>query len=423
MKQIRRESDPKRGLRTAAERALRRKRISQTAVRDMPHLIHELQVHQIELEMQNDELRKAQAAVEESRSRYARLYDFAPVGYITLDPHGLIVEANLTAASLLMVERKHLLKRHFYSFVAPEDREHFLEHRRLAGQSPEKQSCELRLVRKDSTRFHALMESVSVLSPLTNKIELQSSISDITELRKAGEALRESERGLKRLSSQLMNVQESERKRIAWEIHDGIGQSLGAVKYTLESVIRSMRGKSVPDWIDPLQTILPMLQTIFDEVRRIQADLRPPLLDDIGLEAAVSWSCRQLQETYRDIHVETRLFGELSIPEHLKTVIFRVVQEGLTNIAKHSRAHNASVTLRRKRDLIELTIKDDGEGFKLEDLSGMEETRRGIGISSMKERTELVGGEFEIESSAGKGTTLKASWPISLPPPPPADAP
>ncbi len=417
MKRIRPRADAKRSLRAAAERALRsREKPGRIPVQDMQHLIHELQVHQIELEMQNDELRKAQAEVEESRARYAGLYDFAPVGYVTLNQSGLIVEANLTAASLLRVERSRLLKTPFSAFVAPEDRELLQEHRRLATLSPERLTCELRLMRKDRERFYALVESVSAFSPLTEKVELQSAIADITERRNAEEKLRESEKELKRLSSQLMNVQESERKRIAWEIHDGIGQVLGGIKYTLESVIKRMVKEGNGVWVDSLQCILPMLQSVFVEVRRIQSDLRPPILDDLGLETAVAWSCRQLQESGGAAQAEAKInLGDTNMSESLKITIFRVVQEGLANIAKHSKASRVWLSLLRKGRLIELVIRDDGCGFDLRNVVALEESQRGIGLSSMKERTERIGGTFSIDSETGKGTTLRASWP--LPPP------
>ena len=128
--------------------------------KETQQLIHELQVHQIELEMQNDELRKAQAELEESRARYSDLYDFAPVGYFTFDRNGLILEANLTAAKELVRERNWLLNKPFRTYIVTEDRNIFDQHLQKVLASENRQTCEIRLKRKDGTRFYAQLESI-----------------------------------------------------------------------------------------------------------------------------------------------------------------------------------------------------------------------------------------------------------------------
>ncbi len=161
--------------------------VSRIGDRDTKRLVHELQVHQVELEMQNEELRRAQAEIEESRSKYFDLYDFAPIGYFTFTQTGEIVEANLTGASLLGVDRSLLLQRSFSTFVDPGFRSLFRDHRLSVLKNGKKQRCELKLIRKNGKPFYASLESISV--PHGRNFRIRSAVSDITELKKAQEGV------------------------------------------------------------------------------------------------------------------------------------------------------------------------------------------------------------------------------------------
>ena len=187
-------------LRKRAEKKLSEQREAppKTSFGDMEKLIHELKVHQIELEMQNDELRKAQAEIEESRSRYVDLYDFAPVGYFTLDNTGAIVEANLTGAGLLGIERKLLPRTPFLHFIIPEDRGQFLDYRRKVFRSAGRQSCELRLNRKGENSLWVRLEGEAV-EPTEGKLaQMRMAASDITERKLIAEALQQAHNELER---------------------------------------------------------------------------------------------------------------------------------------------------------------------------------------------------------------------------------
>ena len=144
-------------LRNRAEELLRKKleNLDEPLKIDVQKLFNELQVHQIELEMQNEELRQAQLELEESRNKYADLYDFAPVGYFTLDEKGIIQEVNLTGATLLGVERKFLINKPFHRYIANESRDAFYLHCKQFSENTTKQNCELKMVRKDGSTFYA----------------------------------------------------------------------------------------------------------------------------------------------------------------------------------------------------------------------------------------------------------------------------
>ena len=155
--------------------------------------LHELQVHQIELEMQNEELRSAQIALQDSRSKYPDLYDFAPVGYLTLNDKGLILEANLTAARLLDMNRESLIQRPFSRFVCREDGDTVHLHINRVFESADRQTCDIRIVRNGDSQLHAQLDTVAIQDGERHLSKCLMAITDITEHTEAEEALKESE--------------------------------------------------------------------------------------------------------------------------------------------------------------------------------------------------------------------------------------
>jgi PAS domain S-box-containing protein len=242
--------------------------------------------------------------------------------------------------------------------------------------------------------------------------QLEMSVEERTaELVRANEQLKKSEDELRILSSQLLTAQENERARIARELHDGIGQSLSAIKFKVEDALGQM-GKDVAESsVNSLNSLIPIIQSTVEEVRRITMDLRPSTLDDLGILATIGWFCREFQETYATVRIEKEIgLEEADIPESFKIVIYRVLQEALNNVAKHSGADSVTILLTKRDDTIELTIEDNGRGFDLKQVFDIDGSKRGFGLGSMKERIELSGGSFSLESIRREGTTIRASW-------------
>ncbi len=228
---------------------------------------------------------------------------------------------------------------------------------------------------------------------------------------KLEEELRHSETRLRDLSSQLLTAQETERKRIAMELHDGIGQMLTAIKFKAESILQEKEKTKAKD--KSLEAIISMIKETMEEVRRMQMDLHPSTLDDLGILATLGWFCREYQKIYSRIRIEKEIaIQESEVSTPLKVVIYRLTQETMNNIAKHSQADLIRLSLSMEKNRIELAIKDNGMGFDLEEVFSSGRSKRGLGLSSMRERTELSGGAFTIESTLGKGTTIRASWPV-----------
>jgi len=142
-------------------------------------------------------------------------------------------------------------------------------------------------------------------------------------------------------------------------------------------------------------------------------DLRPSTLDDLGVVATLGWFCREYQKIYSRIRIDKEIAveeNEVSTP--LKVVLYRLTQEAMNNIAKHSKADLVRLSLRKQKNKIEWTVEDNGTGFDLEKILSSEGSKRGLGLSSMRERIQLSGGTFVIESTQGKGTTIRATWPL-----------
>jgi signal transduction histidine kinase len=244
--------------------------------------------------------------------------------------------------------------------------------------------------------------------------QLQASNHDLREQmtrRKIVEQeLQTSRDELARLSEQLLKSQESERRRIALELHDSIGQSLGALKYSLERVIAIRNEPELGDAGEALDAAVRQLQCAINDTRSISMNLRPSLLDDMGAASAVKWFCRQVDQTFIDIDVITECSAkDADVPERLAAPIFRIVQEALNNVVKHAAARHALVSLSRRGTALTVEIRDDGVGFDAEAKSNVQR----LGIVGMRERVAMTGGSFAVESGTGIGTRIRATWALT----------
>ncbi len=230
---------------------------------------------------------------------------------------------------------------------------------------------------------------------------------DITEQKRAQEELKKKEEQIRFFASQYIAAQETERRRVAVELHDAIASSLAGIKFRIEKISEDMKQGLFS--VESMKDVSFTLAQTIGEVRRIMADLRPSILDDLGIMPALNWLCREFETTYSHFSVEKQIgISEDEIPDFLKIVMFRISQEALTNIARHSGASLVDLALQKAGGRLELTIQDNGRGFRPDEIV------KGFGLSTMRERAELTGGTFSVESAQGKGTTIRASWPLGL---------
>jgi signal transduction histidine kinase len=243
----------------------------------------------------------------------------------------------------------------------------------------------------------------------TNR-ELQGAIA---KRQLSEDALRRSEKELRLLSAQLLTAQENERRRIALDLHDNVSQTLVAMKFRIEHALDESADKAV-DPAGMSAILVPLVQETIEEVRKVYMHLRPSMLDDLGLSAALAWLWRDFRQTNPDIRVHGEVdITDGDIADSLKVVIFRVVQRALDNIAWYSKADQIHVNLTGSDNGIELTVRDNGIGFSPEDALSADDTLRSVGFSEMRGRIELVGGTFSISSGKGEGTTIHASIPVT----------
>jgi signal transduction histidine kinase len=243
--------------------------------------------------------------------------------------------------------------------------------------------------------------------------ELESAIRDlhneIARRESAEDALRLSRNELELLSQQLIKAQERERRRIAQELHDSVGQSLSAIKYSLERAAELHRQGRHADTQPLLIRTVERVRDTIKDIRSIAMDLRPSVLDDLGVASALEWLCREFAETYTHIVVRSRISAsDADIPQRLVTTIFRCAQELLNNVAKHSKAEQVSVALVRDSSLVALIVSDDGVGLPSVDSSGS--FGLGHGIRNLRERTQMTGGRLTLSGDQGCGTHARLDW-------------
>jgi len=242
------------------------------------------------------------------------------------------------------------------------------------------------------------------------------SLKDEVSVRiKTERALRASRKRIQKLSLKAVEAQENERKAIAQELHDSIGGNLAAVKMSLEDRIESMGNPPTENGVS-LEAIVGYLKGTIGELRQISARLRPKDLDSLGLIGAVRTDCHRFQEQFRDLQISAEFdIKEEEVPDPLKLVIFRIVQEAITNAGKHASANNASVRLNKVDGNLELSIEDDGCGFDQRALGESRQGDGGYGLKSMRDRAELNEGALLVESTPGAGTRIRAVFPLADP--------
>ncbi|MGO9952566.1 MAG: ATP-binding protein [Dissulfurispiraceae bacterium] len=382
------------------------KRIEEMSVLDVTYLANELGTHQIELEMQNEEMRRAKDELETSRNRFQELYDLAPVGYFTFDEKGLIREVNLTGADLLGVERCFLIGKHFYHFIDSSERDTYYFRMKNIFKLKEKETSEIKLKRADGSFFYAQMDSVC-----TGPRYCSSILSDITKRKLAEIELQNTTKQLHKLTAHLQSMREAERSDVAREIHDELGQTLTAIKMDLAMITTKLSAKvGNKGLVEKLLGDNDLINTAIQTVKKLCSSLRPQLLDHFGLEAAVEWQIDEFRKR-TDIHCQRIIdLRDVVVEDHLATAIFRILQEALTNIMRHAEATIVQVLLKEHNGNILLKVQDNGKGF----VESQSTQPGSFGLAGMQERVRAFGGELMISGTPENGTTITVSIPHKI---------
>ena len=347
----------------------------------------------------------------QTREEYQQLVETMNEGFVVVDKQGSITYANKRFGDMLGYSYEEILGHSTQDYFADKDRTSF--ERRMEIRSHDSASSYVtELIGKQGRRVWVKISTSLTVDLMKNPVGSFAVITDISNQVAIEEALRESERAKGMLTAQVMSAQEKERKRIAYELHDGIGQTLSAIKFYVEGAIGQLDGRTIDESSTLLQNIIPKLQDAIVEVRRISMDLRPSILDDIGILATLAWFSREFQAVYEHIRVELKQsIQEADIPNQLKVVIFRIVQEAMNNCAKYGKADNLRISMVNSGKTIELLVVDNGQGFDYAEVLTRNKTvGGGMGLVSMRERAEFSGGKFSLKSGKDKGTRISVVW-------------
>jgi signal transduction histidine kinase len=268
---------------------------------------------------------------------------------------------------------------------------------------------ELVIGRPDGTRVPVLANVVPLRDSEGHMIGAVSCLQDITERKRAEEKLQESNDSLQHLSRRLVESLETERRHIARELHDEVGQTLTVAEMNLQAMLQSSR---TPQQTRRLNESLHAVERVLEQVRDLSLNLRPSMLDDLGLESAVRWYTNR-QAALTKLHVELQADAlEDRLDPVIETACFRVAQEALTNVVRHAHASAVSVVLRSQNGHLHLFVRDDGVGFDVAALRQHAMQGGSLGLLSMEERATLVDGGLELKSSPGQGAEVHAWFPL-----------
>lgn len=366
---------------------------------------------------------ETESALRQTEERFRLLVEgVQDYAIYTMDPDGVITSWNAGARRIKGYTAEEIIGQNFSRFYQPEDVKRGLPAKVLQKAREEGHyDGEGWGVRKDGSRFWSNVVVTPLRDRAGNIIGFSKLTRDMTE-RKAlmdrvqqhADELERAQQSLRRLSGQLLQVQDDERRRLARELHDGAGQLLAALNMNLESLHEAIKERIAPKLAGRLGESIRLTNQVIKETRTLSYLLHPPLLDEAGLRDALHWFAGGFIER-SGIQTELEISPDFSrLPRELELAIFRIIQEALTNIHRHSGSAKARIQLVWGRHEVLFTIADEGKGMPAP--GAMEESKGnrklGVGVAGMRERVLQLGGGFEI-TAGNPGTVIKAIFPVA----------
>ena len=359
--------------------------------------------------------KQAEEALRESEKRYKQLFSHAPAGICEMDfREQRFIAVNKIMCQFTGYSETEFLKMGPLDIMSEDAKALFLKRikKLMVGENvPE--SVEYGIRTKGGAEIWAALR----ISPVFENGEVKkvtAVVHNITERRRVEQKLRQSEERLRALSKELMEAQEKERTRISKELHDELGQSLAILKHRVRSIGKNL-GVYQPQMSRDSDAAVQLVDEIIEKVRHISRDLNPSILEDVGLCPALRSLADNFMQEY-EIPVSLHLdeIGEFFSKETARK-LYRIIQEALTNIAKHAEAHHVSLRISKGPEYVNFLIEDGGKGFDPTEARSREEKHRGLGLPLMEERADSVGGTLEITSQEGdRGTKILLTVPIEM---------
>ncbi|HSE18787.1 MAG TPA: PAS domain S-box protein [Pyrinomonadaceae bacterium] len=348
--------------------------------------------------------KRAEEALRDSEERFAKIFHLSPfrMGILRIRD-GVVVEVNDTWVRETGISRAEVINQSIFNFSSLMEASLVEKIRQLLKTPKPVQNLEVRFNSK--TGREVIANTSAVMFELDGEPCYLWVANDITERKHAEEALRA-------LSARIRSTREEEGTRIAREIHDELGGILTGLKWDLEKIDNtlnsSVAASDLPALRERIRSMTSLMETTINTVRRIASELRPSVLDDLGLVAAIEWQIEQFQLRSGLKCHWTNNASEIELSRERATAVFRILQEILTNVLRHARAANLYVKLRRSKHYFELEVKDDGVGIT----ESQRMNTQSLGLLGMKERALLVGGEVRITGKEGGGTTVVVRVPL-----------
>jgi PAS domain S-box-containing protein len=411
-------------LRTRAENLLRENTLNTEAHASVNTntLMHELQLSQIELEMQNEELRTAYSALEESHSRYVDLFDFAPLGYFQLSRESVIDDVNLAGAQLLGLERRYLINRKFYRFISADCRDEFYNYCHTIFKTAKQQTCELKLIKKDNTQLFVELTGIVVLHTTENYGQLRIAISDITLRRKAEMRARQHELELAHFA-RLTALGE-----MVLSIAHEINQPLTAIVQYIGGCIMRLQDLEIdPTILDIMRRVMLQAEHAGAIIHRVKAFLKKESVEttDLNINKAIRSVITLIEHEIKNARVNMHLKLADSLPSikgdyiQLQQVILNIMQNAIEAMFAVSSPQLTIQTQYTLEDKIEIIISDNGEGIPLPIIDKIfnpffttKAKGIGIGLSIVRSIIEQQDGYIAVVSNIKQGTQFHLLFPV-----------
>ena len=359
------------------------------------------------LTKREEQTAQATRALREGEAQMRKVFDEGPVGMTLLDAESRFVRVNRALAEMLGRSMGDLRGKSLADVTHPADLalDRKLLSELFAGTIPRYQ-VEKRYLTKDGRAIWGQLTAAVIRDDRGHPSMRIATVEDITARKGTENELNRTAARLRALSRRVVDLQETERREISRELHDEVGQTLTALKLLLQMAIQQTTSAG-----DRLQEALSIVDRLIVQVRTLTLDLRPPMLDDLGLRAALAWHVDRFS-VQSGLQVQFRHNGiEQPLAPPVATAAYRIVQEGLTNVARHARARTVDVHLVIEEGILAIRLVDDGQGF---DVGATLATGTASGLAGMRERAEFLDGTFRVESvQGGGGTRLTATIPIT----------